>query len=133
MALSMQNANANAIDTIDAEHNLEIEFENMANKELMQIMENKMLEIMGGTVQKKKVIKKKTTKRAKASASIAGASIAGTSANEMGGAGASANEMGGAGTSANASGAGTSVNASGENTGSKKDNLDLVNVVGDLL
>jgi hypothetical protein len=106
MALSMQNANAiNTINTINAEHNLEIELENLANKELMQIMENKMLEIMGGTVQKQKVIKKKTTKRPKASG--AGASGAGASANEM------------------ASGAG-SEGASTE--GLKKDSLDLVNV-----
>lgn len=91
---------------IDPEHNLEIELENLANKELMQIMENKMLEIMGVTVQKQKIIKKKPTKRAKASASGAGAIIAVSIANEM------------------ASGAGA-----GENTTiSKKDSLDLVNV-----
>ena len=55
----------------NAENDLEIELENLANKELLQIMENKMLEIE----QKKKVIKKRTSKKA----SGAGASGAGAS------------------------------------------------------
>jgi hypothetical protein len=65
----------------NAENDLEIELENLANKELLQIMENKMLEIE----QKKKVIKKRTSKKASgagasgAGASGAGASVAGAS------------------------------------------------------
>ena len=75
------NANEIAQMGTNAEYDLEIELENLANKELLQIMENKMLEIE----QKKKVIKKRTSKKASgtgasgAGASGAGASVAGAS------------------------------------------------------
>ena len=62
------NANEIARMGTNAEYNLEIELENMANKELLQIMENKMSE----TEQKKKVTKKRTSKKASTVASGAG-------------------------------------------------------------
>jgi hypothetical protein len=85
---NVMGANVMGANVIDAEHNLEIELENLANKELMQIMENKMLEIMGGTVQKKKEPRKKTSK--KTGTSAAGTSAAGTSAAGTSAAGTSA-------------------------------------------